>query len=174
MNQKKSLNFWMRKLHRDIGYLMIGFVIIYSLSGIVLTYRNTNLFKHNVIIERQLTPGLNPSELANMLRMRDMRSSETKGDTVFFNNGYYNSTTGLAVYSVMEVIPPIDKFIVIHKTSSENTIHLINIIFSVLLLFLAISSLWMYKRKSAYFRRGLILAIIGVIIAILLVYLQPK
>ena len=39
--EKKSINHFVRSLHRDIGFFVIGLTIIYSISGIVLTYRDT-------------------------------------------------------------------------------------------------------------------------------------
>ena len=40
-----------RVLHRDIGFLVVGLTIVYALSGIVLTYRDTGFLKHGVLNE---------------------------------------------------------------------------------------------------------------------------
>ncbi|MDD4032981.1 MAG: hypothetical protein PHS48_07035 [Bacteroidales bacterium] len=36
--EKKSFSYCMRALHRDIGFLLIGLIMVFSLSGIVLGY----------------------------------------------------------------------------------------------------------------------------------------
>ena len=38
----------MRDLHNKIGFFIVGLVVIYALSGIVQTYRDTSLLKHEV------------------------------------------------------------------------------------------------------------------------------
>ena len=48
--ENKSINHCIRSLHRDIGFFIIGLTIIYSMSGIVLTYRDTNFLKHETLI----------------------------------------------------------------------------------------------------------------------------
>lgn len=169
-NKKKTLNHYMRILHRDIGFFIIGFIIIYSLSGIVLIYRNTDLLKHDVNVEAKLSPGIDPAELGNALRIEDLKLIDTKGDVVYFQNGSYNNSTGIAKYTVREAIPPLNKFIKLHKSASDNPVHWINITFGLLLLFLAVSSLWMYKKGTTIFRRGLYLGGTGIIAALLLLF----
>lgn len=164
----------MRKLHRDIGFLMVGFIIVYSVSGIVLTYRTTNFMKHDIVVERTLSPGLDPAALGMELRVRDLQVNETRGDTIFFNNGSYNVSTGIAMITVKDVVSPVNKFINIHKSANNSPKHLVNIVVGVMLLFLAISSFWMFKRGSKMFRRIIILSVIGIIIAFLITFLQLR
>lgn len=38
--QNKSLSYWLRVLHRDLGYLMVGVCLIYAVSGILLNHMN--------------------------------------------------------------------------------------------------------------------------------------
>ena len=52
--EKKSLNQLMRAWHRDIGFFIIGLVIIYALSGIALIFRDTDFLKHNIKFEKKL------------------------------------------------------------------------------------------------------------------------
>jgi hypothetical protein len=42
----------MRDLHNNIGFFIVGLVVIYSLSGIVQTYRDTSFLKHDVKNEK--------------------------------------------------------------------------------------------------------------------------
>jgi hypothetical protein len=39
---KKSFQHYVRSLHRDLGFITIGLVVVYSLSGIILIHRGEN------------------------------------------------------------------------------------------------------------------------------------
>ncbi len=168
MKSKKNFVQIMRSLHRDIGYFTLGLVILYAISGIVLTYRGEDKFKHDKKVEKQLEPGLESEQLGRQLWIRDFKVLKTEGDIVYFEAGTYNSSTGFANYTVREVISPINKFIELHKSESRSPKHYVNIILGICLLFLAISSFWMYKRGSRQFKRALIISGTGIIIAIVL------
>jgi len=170
-SKNKSVHLMMRALHRDTGYLIFGFVIIYALSGIILIYRDTDLLKHEVTVERKLEANLQEEELGRELRIRDIQVIETKGETVFFKNGSYNTVTGLAVFTQKEIIFPFNKFIDLHKTVSSKNNHWFMTFFGALLLFMAISSLWMFKSGTKFFRRGMIFTGVGILCAILLLFL---
>lgn len=161
----------MRMLHRDIGYLMIGLTIIYIISGISLIYRDTNFLKFEKVIERQLEPNLNNDELGRQLWIRGFRVDRTEGDTLYFNNGTYNLQTGVAEYKVTELPTFFNKINHLHKTASKSSMHWLSLVFAILLFFMALSSFWMYTKKTKYFKRGLILSAIGVLLAVILVYI---
>ena len=161
----------MRSLHRDIGFFVIGLVIIYSLSGIILIYRNTGFLKHEVQTVKTLDPNIELSELGKTIYFRDIELEKTDGDLVYFNNGTvnksyiqhgtYNKSTGVVKYSEKRLPDLFRKFNGLHMASSSNLVHWATTLFGVLLLFLAISSFWMFKPSSKMFRRGLILMTIG-------------
>lgn len=169
--KSKSFHLTMRSLHRDAGYLIFGFVIIYALSGIILMYRDTDLLKHEVTVEKKLPPNLKNEEIAGELRLRELQVIKTEGETVIFQNGSYNTASGLAVYTQKEIIFPFNKFINLHKTISSKNNHWFMIVFGVLLLFMAISSLWMFKTGTKFFRRGMLFVGAGIVCAILLLFL---
>lgn len=164
----KSFNYYMRTLHRDLGYLTFGLVIIYALSGIVLMYRNTDILKKEVAVERQLKPGLSDEELGREMRLREFKVAKTEGDVVYFQNGTYNKTSGMAQYKQKDVIFPLNKFNNFHKAISSNKMHWFNLLFGAVFLFLAISSLWMFKANTKTFRRGMILTAIGIVFSVVL------
>jgi hypothetical protein len=169
--EKKSIQYYMRALHRDIGFFVIGLAIIYSISGITLIYRDTGFLKHEKQIEKQLSPNIQESELGAILHMRNLEVSKTEGDIVYFKNGTYNKTTGIVNYSENVLPTFFEKMNNLHKKSSKDLTHLLSAIFGALLLFLAISSFWMFKPNTRMFRRGLLFAGIGFIIAIILIFL---
>jgi hypothetical protein len=161
----------MRALHRDIGFFVVGLIIIYSLSGIVLIYRDTDFLKHEAQIEKKLPPNLLASELGSMLRLKDFKILKTEGDLVYFQNGTYNIASGVAEYTQKELPPWFSKFSNLHKTTSKSLAHWFTTIFGVLLLFLAISSFWMFKASTRQFRKGIFIAVTGIIFAVILLFL---
>jgi uncharacterized membrane protein len=87
---------------------------------------------------------------------------------VYFQGGTFNTTTGEAIYTVKELIFPFNKLTNLHKTPSKNPFHWITLTFGIVLLFMAISSLWMFNKKSKVFRNGIYTVIAGFIFAVIL------
>lgn len=165
---KKSFNYYMRILHRDIGFFLIGLTVIYSLSGIVLIFRDTDLLRHEVIIEKELSPNIEESELGKLLHKRDLEVLITEGDIVHFQDGTYNKVTGAAKYTEKELPFFLKKINDLHRANSKNVVHWFTTIYGILLFFLAISSFWMFNTKTKAFRRGIYLASIGLVVALIL------
>lgn len=158
----------MRSLHRDIGFFVIGLTLIYTISGILLIYRDSDFLKHEVNTERGIKPNLNESDIGMVLHLRDFKVNKTEGDIVYFQNGTYNKVTGLVKYKE-KVLPSVfASSIKMHKISSQSTTRWISIVYGLLLLFLAISSFWMFKSKTKLFRRGIYVTVAGLVTAILL------
>lgn len=168
---KRPFSFYMRILHRDIGFFMIGMTIIFSLSGIMLIYRETDFLKEETQIEKTLQPGLNGDQLREKLQMKDFRIVKTEGDIVYFQNGTYNTTTGYATYNLKKVMFPFNKMTDLHKTSTKKMTHWAILCFGSLLFFMAISAFWMIPRESRFYKRSMILAGLGIIFALLMVFL---
>jgi len=162
------MNRIMRALHRDIGFFVIGLAVIYSLSGLVLVYRDTDLMKEEQVIEKTLAPNLAASDLERELHIRGLKIEKTEGDVIYFTNGTYNQQTGEAKYTSKALPAWLEKLNQLHKSSSRNMAHYGAVIFGVLLFFLAISSFWMFRAGTSYFRRGLVLTGIGILAAVVL------
>jgi len=168
---KKNFSHYMRSLHRDIGFLLIGITIIYCISGIVLIYRDTNFLKYDTVIEETFKPNLEASELGKMLNMRDFIILRAEGDTLYFQKGAYNKVTGVAKFTVKEHPSFFSKIIGLHKTKSKDNAHWITLTIGILFAFLAISSLWMFKPKTKRFRRGMYLTGAGILVTIIVLLL---
>ncbi len=167
---KKSVVKVMRALHRDIGFLMVGLMVIYSLSGSLLIHRGTDFMKHDVKTERTLSPNMTMEDVASNLWIRDTQGAKTEGDVITFSNGTtYNMATGETVNVSRELIYPFNEFTMLHKTGGNSVGKIFTTISGIMLFFLAISSFWMYKRENRNFKRGIILASIGLILAIVIV-----
>lgn len=161
----------MRWLHNKVGFFLVGLVIIYTLSGIVQTYRDTNFLKHDVAHAQKLPPNLPDTALATALKLRNLKITKTEGNIQYFKEGTYNKETGIANYTTRELYSWITPFTSLHKTASKSMRHYFTIVFAVALLFMSISAFWMFKPGTRPFSSGVLLTIGGIIGAILLLLL---
>ena len=127
--------------------------------------------KQEKSIEKQLAPNLNESELGRELHMRRFKIMKTEGDTMYFSNGTYNQSTGTSIYTIKTLPSFLNKLNGYHKQPSRNPSHILSTVFAILILFLAISSFWMFKPGSKKFRRGILFALVGLVVALFLVYI---
>jgi len=163
--KKKSITKVMRALHRDIGFLMIGLTIVYCISGIILVYRDTDVFTVDKHYTETIDANLDADKLGGALQLRRLSVVKESADTIYFNYGTYCKSTGLADYTIStypDIVWTINSF---HKIKSRFATHWLAVIYGVLLLFLAVSSLWMYKPKTKKFKRGMVLTVVGLLIA---------
>ena len=170
--KRKSINYTMRSLHRDVGFFVIGLIIIYSLSGIVLIFRDTDFLKHDITVEETLSPNLDAHELGKELHVKEFEILRTDAEYKYFKNGTYNKATGVVTYSKKELPSFLVRLTAIHKSSSKYFSHWVSTLFGIMLFFLAISSLWMFKPNTKAFRRGILILGAGLAVAILLFVLN--
>jgi len=165
---RKNFRWYMRFLHNKVGFFIAGLVIIYGLSGLLQTYRDTDLLKHDVVHEMKLAPHLPEEQLGSKLRMRDFKVSKTEGSILYFKNGTYNTETGEASYTTREWYAWIMPFTELHKTPSKNIAHYFTTLFGIALLFMSVSAFWMFKPGTKLFSSGVYLTISGIIAAVIL------
>ena len=160
----------MRIYHRYLGYFLAGIMAVYAVSGIVLIFRDTDLFKKKKQVEQQLAPGLNAADLGKALRIRDLQFESENGDIAVFKLGTYNKTTGLAKYTVTSLPVILDKLTRLHKANTKQPLYYLNIFFGISLLFFVISSFWMFLPKTTIFRKGLYFTLGGLIVTLVLLF----
>ncbi|MFZ4726404.1 MAG: hypothetical protein ACOYMD_13290 [Paludibacter sp.] len=165
---KKSINYYMRSLHRDIGFFLVGLTVIYCISGVILIYRDTDFLRHDKLTEKKLPPNMDECELGKMLWKRDFKILKCEGNILYFQNGTYNKVSGVVKYNEKELPSFLSKFNRLHKSPSKNLVHWFTTIYGILLLFLAVSSFWMFNSKTKLFRRGIFIASIGIGAALIL------
>lgn len=164
----KNMRYYMRFLHNNIGFLISGLVIIYCLSGIVQTYRDSDVFKTLTVHEKRLVAGLTETQLKDSLKLKNLKVTRSEANVLYFKEGTYNSATGYANYQTKENYAWMTPFTELHKTASKKTAHYFTLIFAVLLLFLSISAFWMFKPGTKLFSRGVIMTVIGIVASVLL------
>ena len=78
MGRKTELTF--RVIHRYLGFFLAGIMIIYAISGIVLTFRNTDYLKKEIQIEKTLTPNIALEDLGRALGKGRFTVDKEEGD----------------------------------------------------------------------------------------------
>ena len=154
-----------------VGFFIVGLVVIYSLSGIIQIYRDTDFLKHEVLNQKKLAPNLQAPQLKDALRLRNLTLEKTDGGIIYFNNGNYNTATGIAKYTTKEWYSWIVPFTELHKTSSKGLPHYFTTVFGILLLFMSVSAFWMFKPGTKLFSRGVYMTVAGIAASIILLLL---
>lgn len=170
---KKTFGQQMRALHRDIGFVVAGLTMLFALSGMAQIFRDTDLLQHEITTPVQLEPGMAVEALAPALKMREVRVERTEGSKLYFRGGTYDSATGKAERIQKEWIFPLDRMTAVHMSPSKQPMHWLTMAYGLLLLFMAGSSFFMFKGGSPMQKRGLALAIGGVVIALLALFFSP-
>lgn len=171
----KNMRYYMRFLHNNIGFFIVGLVVIYSLSGILQIYRDTDFLKHEVVNKKKLDLNLAADKLKDALRLRELVIEKTEGTVVYFKDGNYNTATGMASYTTKEWYSWVLPFTELHKTRSKDSehslAHYFTTIFGILLLFMSVSAFWMFKPGTKLFSRGVYMTIAGITASIILLFL---
>jgi uncharacterized iron-regulated membrane protein len=160
----------MRILHRYLGYFLSGIMAVYALSGIVLIFRDTDFLKTDQQFEEKLAPQLSNEELGKELRYRDFKVTKEEGDIVSYENGTYNKKTGVANYTEKDLPYVLNKLTHLHKASTDDPLYYLNIFFGCSLLFFVISAFWMYMPKTTIFKKGILFALGGVVLTLILLF----
>ena len=160
----------MRIYHRYLGYFLAGIMAVYATSGVVMIFRDTDVFKVEKIVEKQLNANLSPKELGAAIRIRDLKVESENGDQLSFGQGTYNKTTGVVIYTVKSLPTVMEKLTQLHKASTSQPLYYLNIFFGVSLLFFVVSSFWMFLPKTSIFKKGLYFTLAGIILTIILLF----
>ena len=170
MTIKKPTSFYMRILHRYIGFFLAGIMAVYALSGIVLIYRDTDFLKKEKQVEKTVAPNVKEAELGKMLGIKELKVSKTAGDTLYFKQGTYNSKTGIANYTSKQLPFVLTQLTQLHKASTKKPLYWLNTFFGASLLFFVISSFWMFRPETAIFKKGIYFTIAGIALTLILLF----
>ncbi|HEY4241869.1 MAG TPA: hypothetical protein VGM88_18740 [Kofleriaceae bacterium] len=173
---KKRWRAWLRAVHRDIGYLAVGFTFIYALSGIALNHiADWDPSFHNYERTVKIAPlaaNISNAEAAKLLESAvgmDGAPTDTfrAGDETRLT--FANGAKVTAIGDTATVQGRTDRFffrfaVWLHAVRGKALWKFLADIYAGLLLYLAISGLFMLKGKLGLRWRGAILAGAGVCI----------
>ena len=161
----------MRTYHRYLGFFLAGIMAVYSISGIILIFRETSFLKSDVHKVQTLKPGLQNEELGKELHLRGFKPDTTIGDVVSFKQGTYNLKTGVADYTVTEQPAIVNKMTKLHKATTNDPLFYLNIFFGLSLFFFVISSFWMFLPKTSIFKKAMLFTLAGAVLTLVLLLL---
>ena len=170
-----------RAWHRDLGYFLIGACVIYGLSGMALSLRryDVNFLCAKETFTTTLAPALSEEALlmqwrnnkADLPSLRNVKPT-TQGYELVLRSGtaYYNSQTGIVTGSFYT---PTKFLTLLHRLhfNREGTFKIMGILFSLSLLFLAISGAVMVAGRKGFMRRGLWFMLGGIVLVVLLAFI---
>lgn len=169
MNRKTSNR--MRVVHRYLGFFLAGIMAVYALSGIILIFRDTDFLKREYAKENQIKPNAGKEELGQLIGLKRLKVDREENGIYYFKNGTYNSSSGLASYTVTKLPTAISKMTHLHKAKSGDPLFFLNIFFGLGLLFFVISSFWMFMPSTSVFKKGMYFSLGGIALTLLLLFL---
>ena len=158
-----------RVYHRYLGFFLAGIMTIYALSGTIMIFRTTDFLKQDKIKEREIGANIPAEELGPKLFIHNLQVLNEDENTVTFSQGSYDKTTGVATYKVKELPFVFQKLEKLHKATTNSPLYFLNIFFGISLLFFSVSAFFMFARGHKVWRKGMYIALAGLVFAIILV-----
>ena len=162
------MNNTFREFHRYLGFFLAGIMAVYAISGIVLTFRNTDMMRKEVAVTQQLEKGLTADNLGESLRIRGFKVDRQEGSTIYFGNGQYDASTGLAEYTEMRYPLVLERMNRLHLMHSGNPLFWLAIFFGISLLFFSVSAFFMFAPSAPVFKKGMYFAVAGFVLTLVL------
>jgi hypothetical protein len=170
---KKRWRAWLRAIHRDIGYFAVGFTVIYALSGIAMNHIDDwDPNFHASETTRKIAPI--PDELSDAdaaRRIADAAGLSGKIDDVYRAGDEVRLTDAsgskvTAIGDTLTIQSRRDRLFFrvadwLHATRGKQAWKFIADVYAALLLYLAISGIFMIKGKLGLRWRGATLIAIG-------------
>lgn len=161
----------MRVYHRYLGFFLAGIMAVYSISGIIMIFRETDFLKKEKQIEKKIKPNVSSENLGTELKIKNLKVEKEEGNLVYFQQGTYNKETGVANYTAKSLPYVLDKMTKMHKATSKQPLFFLNIFFGVALFFFVLSAFWMFLPKTTIFKKGMYFALAGLILALVIIFL---
>ena len=161
----------MRVYHRYLGFFLAGIMAVYSISGIIMIFRETDFLKKEKQIEKTIKPNVSSENLGSELKIKNLKVEREEGTLMYFKQGTYNKETGVANYTVKSLPYVLDKMTKMHKATSNQPLFFMNIFFGVSLFFFVLSAFWMFLPKTTIFKKGMYFAVAGLILALVMIFI---
>ena len=160
----------MRIYHRYLGFFLAGIMAIYSISGIIMIFRETPFLKKDVHKVMTVAPNLKNEEIGPAIKIKNLKTTEEVGDIVKFKEGTYNRATGEADFTVKELPYLINKMTKMHKATHKDPLYYLNIFFGLALFFFVMSSFWMFTPGTTIFKKGMYFTIAGIVLVVIMLF----
>jgi hypothetical protein len=170
---RKRWRAWLRAVHRDIGYLAVGFTVIYALSGIAMNHIDDwDPNFHATELTLKIAPiGAELSDAEATRRIATAAGASGAIDDVYragdeVRLSYQNGTKLTAIGDTLTIQRRRDRFFFrvadwLHATRGKQAWKFIADLYAGLLLYLAISGIFMIKGRLGLRWRGAALIAFG-------------
>jgi uncharacterized protein len=168
---------WLRAIHRDVGYLAVGFTLIYAISGLAMNHIGdwdpNFVSAERVVAIPPLTDNTTEEQAVAMVTQAAGTGAPDKvlhaGDEVHLD--YDDGTKVVAIGDTVVIQERSPRLFLrvanwLHATRGKPTWKYISDAYAVLLLYLAISGLFMIKGRLGLRWRGTLLVSLGVAVPI--------
>ena len=162
----------MRILHRYLGYFLVGIMTMYSISGMIMTFRDTDFLKFEKSYERTVKSNLASAELGKAIELKNLKITGEDETTISFEQGEYNKASGIAKYKLKEWPTFVKKLTNLHKSRSGDPLFFLNLLFGLSLFFFVVSSFWMFPAKTKTYKKGMLFVAAGIVLTVILVMLK--
>jgi uncharacterized protein len=170
---RKRWRAWLRAIHRDVGYLAVGFTVIYALSGIAMNHiADWDPNFHATEVSRTITPiadALSDADAARQIAAAAgmpgaIEDVYRAGDEVRLT--FANGSKVTAIGDTLTIQHRRDRLFFrvadwLHATRGKAAWKYIADAYAVLLLYLAISGVFMIKGRLGLRWRGATLIAVG-------------
>ncbi len=171
----------LRVLHRDFGYFITGITLIYAFSGIFLNHANDFNPDYRVIYNEVLLDITNKEsyskneivdalgKLGHNIKYKKHYTSKSGLVKVFIQNGtlIFNPETGKGEMEFLKKRHLIYEMNHLHKATIQKSWKWVSDAMSVILIFVAISGLFILKGKNGLKGRGWWLVLVGFLVPLL-------
>ena len=175
----KSLTYWLRVIHRDLGYLMAGVCIIYATSGFLLNHMNGKDQSYSTVEGTvEVEKGLDAASMKTAWNALEDVPTLKKVIAVDEDHlrlmleggmGIYSVNEGKVDYETHKKRPIIYWFNRLHYNRVEGW-NVMGDFFAFSLAFFAISGLFLVKGKNGLGGRGKWILLVGILIPLAYVF----
>ena len=160
----------MRVYHRYLGFFLAGIMAIYSISGIIMIFRDTDFLKkeHHKVLT--VAPNLKSDEIGPAIKLKNLKIKSDTLDVVTFEQGTYNKATGVAEFTVKELPYIVNKITKMHKATNKDPLYYLNIFFGLSLFFFVISSFYMFMPGTTIFKKGMYFTLAGIVLTLVMLF----
>lgn len=177
----KNITKWLRIIHRDLGFLMVGICLVYGISGFLLNHIKSGDAAYkteqgSLIIEKNLNKELLQKAWEKEENLPPAKKIFSAGEDKFqitFEGGMgsYIPSSGNVEYQKSTKRPFVYWINKLHYNQVKNW-NVMADIFAVSLIFFAVSGLFMVKGKKGLKGRGKWYLFVGILIPVVYIILS--
>ena len=160
----------MRVYHRYLGFFLAGIMAIYSVSGIVMIFRDTDFLKKENQKVITVATGLESHAVGAAIKIKNLKIISDTLNVITFPQGTYNKTTGVADFKVKELPYLLNKMTKMHKATNKDPLYYLNIFFGLSLFFFVISSFYMFMPGTTIFKKGMYFTLAGIVLVLVMLF----